>query len=60
LLSDVSNSITKLYHDLRLNQYVLYRERELESQLAFLRESVNPLNEIHLQLANKAVRRLKW
>lgn len=60
VLSDVANSVSKLYHDLRLNQYVLYRERELESQLAFLRETVQPMNEIHNQLANKAIRRLKW
>jgi len=60
ILSDVSNSVTKLYHDLHLNQYVMYRERELESQLAFLRESVQPLNDVHHQLANKAIRRLKW
>lgn len=60
VLSDVSNSVTKLYHDLRLNQYITHRERELESQLAFLRESVQPLNDIHHQLAKKAVRRLKW
>jgi hypothetical protein len=60
VLSDVSNSITKLYHDLRLNQYVTYRERELENQLAFLRESVQPMNDLHHQLANKAIRRLKW
>jgi hypothetical protein len=60
ILSDVSNSITKLYHDLHLNQYVMYRERELEKQLVFLRESVQPLNEIHHQLAKKAIGRLKW
>jgi hypothetical protein len=60
ILSDVSNSVTKLYHDLRLNQYTMYRERELEKQLAFLRESAQPLNELHHQLANKAIRRLKW
>jgi hypothetical protein len=60
ILSDVSNSVTKLYHDLRLNQYVTYRERELENQLAYLRETVQPLNELHHQLANKAIRRLKW
>jgi len=60
ILSDVSNSVTKLYHDLRLNQHVLYRERELENQLTFLRESVQPLNEVHHQLSNKAIRRLKW
>lgn len=60
ILSDVSNSVTKLYHDLRLNQYVLYREKQLENQLTFLRDSVRPLNEIHVQLANKAIRRLKW
>jgi hypothetical protein len=60
ILSDVSNSVTKLYHDLRLNQYAMYRERELENQLAFLRESVQPLNEVHHQLSNKAIRRLKW
>lgn len=60
MLSDVSNSVTKLYHDLRLNQYVLYREHELEKQLEFLRESVQPLNDLHHQLANKAIRRLKW
>ncbi|CAF1336813.1 unnamed protein product [Rotaria magnacalcarata] len=60
MLSDVSNSITKLYHDLHLNQYVMYREYELEKQLAFLRESVQPLNQLHHQLANKAIRRLKW
>ncbi|CAF0885037.1 unnamed protein product [Adineta steineri] len=60
VLSDVSNSVTKLYHDLRLNQYVMYREHELEKQLAFLRESAQPLNELHHQLANKAIRRLKW
>jgi hypothetical protein len=59
-LSDVSNSVTKLYHDLRLNQYVMYREQELEKQLAFLRESAQPLNELHHQLAKKAIRRLKW
>lgn len=60
ILSDVSNSVTKLYHDLRLNQYVTYRERELENQLAFLRETVQPLNDVHNQLASKAIRRLKW
>jgi len=60
ILSDVSNSVTKLYHDLRLNQYLTYRERELENQLTFLRDTVRPLNEIHHQLANKAIRRLKW
>ncbi|CAF4932568.1 unnamed protein product [Rotaria sp. Silwood1] len=60
MLSDVSNSVTKLYHDLHLNQYIMYREHELEKQLAFLRDSVQPLNEIHHQLANKAIRRLKW
>lgn len=60
ILSDVSNSVTKLYHDLRLNQYVMYRERALENQLQFLRETVQPLNDIHHQLANKAIRRLKW
>jgi len=38
----------------------MHRERELENQLAFLRESVQPLNEVHHQLAKKAVRRLKW
>lgn len=60
ILSDVSNSVTKLYHDLRLNQYVMYREQSLENQLKFLRESAQPLNEMHHQLANKAIRRLKW
>ena len=60
VLSDVSNSITKLYYDLRLNQYVTYRERELEKQLEYLRDTVQPMNEIHQQLANKAIRRLKW
>ena len=60
VLSDVSNSVTKLYHDLRLNQYVTYRERELENQLAFLRETVQPLNEVHNHLASRAIRRLKW
>lgn len=60
ILSDVSNSVTKLYHDLRLNQYLTYRERELENQLTFLRDTVQPLNELHHQLANKAIRRLKW
>ena len=60
VLSDVSNSVTKLYHDLRLNQYVTYRERELEKQLAYLHESLQPLDALHLQLSNKAVRRLKW
>lgn len=52
--------MTKLYHDLRLNQYITYRERELENQLAFLRETVQPMNEMHNQLAKKAIRRLKW
>jgi hypothetical protein len=60
ILSDVSNSVTKLYHDLRLNQYVMYREQELERQLLFLRESAQPLNDLHHQLAKKAIRRLKW
>lgn len=60
VLSDVSNSVTKLYHDLRLNQHTMFRERELEKQLDFLRESVRPLNELHLLLANKAIRQLKW
>lgn len=60
VLADVSNSVTKLYHDLRLNQYITFRERELEKQLTFLRDSAQPLNELHHQLASKAIRRLKW
>ena len=59
-LSDVSNSVMKLYYDLRLNQQTAYRERELEKRLAFLLESVQPLSELHHQLAIKAIRQLKW
>lgn len=58
-LSDVSNSVTKLYHDLRLNHRIKNREHELEKQLDSLRESLRPLNELHTQLAKKALRRLK-
>jgi hypothetical protein len=57
---DVSNSITKLYHGLRLNQSIIHSERRLEQKLESLRESVRPLDELHNQLAKKAVRRLKW
>ena len=58
-LSDVSNSVTKLYHDLRLNHHIKHREHELERQLDSLRESLRPLNDLHTQLAKKALRRLK-
>jgi hypothetical protein len=60
VLSDVSNSVTKLYHDLRLRQHTLYREQQLENQLTFLRDTVKPLNDLHHQVATKAIRRLKW
>jgi len=60
LLSDVSNSVTKLYHDTRINQRIMYRERNLEKQLIYLRENLQPLNDLHHQLATKAMRRLKW
>ena len=52
--------MTKLYHDLRLNHHAIYRERELEKQLEYLKESVRPMSELHNQMANKAIRRLKW
>jgi len=60
LLSDVSNSVTKLYYDTRINQRIMYRERNLEKQLIYLRENLQPLNDLHHQLATKAMRRLKW
>lgn len=60
ILSDVSNSVAKLFYDLRLNQHAIYRERQLEKQLEYLRQSVDPLHQLHQQMANKAIQRLKW
>ncbi|CAF0781865.1 unnamed protein product [Didymodactylos carnosus] len=60
LLSDVSNSITRLYHDLGINHYALRREKELEKQLTFLNDTIQPFQLVHHELAMKAIKQLKW
>uniref|UniRef100_A0A1I8GDX2 MCU domain-containing protein n=3 Tax=Macrostomum lignano TaxID=282301 RepID=A0A1I8GDX2_9PLAT len=62
-LDDVRNSIAQLYTGLGVRDFQEAKERQLSDRLAELRQQIQPLEEVRLQLANKAsqqTRVLTW
>ncbi|PAA81489.1 hypothetical protein BOX15_Mlig012422g1, partial [Macrostomum lignano] len=62
-LDDVRNSIAQLYTGLGVRDFQEAKGRQLSDRLAELRQQIQPLEEVRLQLANKAsqqTRVLTW
>jgi len=58
-VSDVKNTIVKLYRALNVEQFQIEQERQLLARLEHLRTEVSPLEKIKTELEQKAVKRVQ-